>query len=123
MKRNIIYLLIFLFAIFLFPLFVVISIIIKNSRESDSDLADDLAGEDQDDLNTEFKGQVEGLTSRQAEILEYIISSENLTMADISLKFSSVTQRTLRRDLAAIEEKKLVKKHGKTKGATYSAVL
>ncbi|HLD03553.1 MAG TPA: hypothetical protein VJC17_02145 [Candidatus Dojkabacteria bacterium] len=64
--------------------------------------------------------QTSNLTSRQQRILKVLHSSLGKAEMAIFLKqVKGVTERTLRRDLAVLINKKLVKKQGTTKSAKY----
>lgn len=61
-------------------------------------------------------------TPRQKEILSYLKSLPNSKMSSISKAFSDVTPRTLRRDMAKLEQQGFLRQEGKTKDAIYKLV-
>lgn len=61
------------------------------------------------------------LNDRQSKLLLLIREKGKAEMNDFRSEFSSVTPRTLRRDLNKLEELNLVAKQGKTKSARYIA--
>jgi len=60
------------------------------------------------------------LTKRQKELLEYIKFRAEVDMKKLKKEFNNVTDRTLRRDLIHLSEKKLVQKKGNTSNSIYS---
>ncbi len=62
------------------------------------------------------------LTARQKDLLKIIQGKQNTSMTDLKSKISGVTERTLRRDLAILVQKKLITQSGKTRNMTYRVV-
>lgn len=62
---------------------------------------------------------LEDVSERGKKLLGYIKANKHLTMSDIRVKFSSVTARTLRRDLDKLEDRGLIEQLGKTRGSSY----
>ena len=62
------------------------------------------------------------LSERQYEIYNFIKNNDKVDTSILHAKFKDVTIRTIRRDLNILVEKGRIKKHGETKGVTYSAL-
>ncbi len=59
------------------------------------------------------------LNARQTQLYRYITKSNGLTTSDMLKKFSSVTDRTLRRDLNRLMASGIIVKSGSTKSSKY----
>jgi DNA-binding transcriptional ArsR family regulator len=59
------------------------------------------------------------LTVRQKDIYKLIETSKKVEMRDLLVHIKGVTERTLRRDLLALQEQGLIEKGGNTKSAHY----
>lgn len=59
------------------------------------------------------------LNTRQTQLYRYITKSNGLTTSDMLKKFSSVTDRTLRRDLNRLMASGIIVKSGSTKSSKY----
>lgn len=59
------------------------------------------------------------ISKRQGEILDYLEENNDIAISDIMKNFSSVSSRTLRRDLSKLEELGHVRQVGKTKDSRY----
>lgn len=60
-----------------------------------------------------------GLNERQIKAIEYIKKNGKISNIEYS-KLTNMTDRTIRRDLSELIDYKIIKKHGKTKGAYYT---
>ncbi len=69
---------------------------------------------------TEKKKETVKLNKRQEKILDLLKKRENLQVKDIQEVVPSTTKRTLRRDLSAMVEKKLLKRTGAGNTISYS---
>ncbi|GAB4286215.1 MAG: hypothetical protein Kow0081_4240 [Candidatus Dojkabacteria bacterium] len=136
MKKFLVILLFLISFIFILPVTVLIIIIKYSSRGQN----DSLIKEIEENLNTsvERKGKAsesadyskkgskaiseeieEKLSGRQEKIIKLIQKKGEVDMAIISSIIKNVSERTLRRDLAKLENLGLIVKLGETKGATY----
>jgi predicted HTH transcriptional regulator len=68
---------------------------------------------------TQKSGDQNQLTDRQSEIFEFISRNKEAKMLDLTKSFKNVTERTLRRDLARLQELNLIGKKGSTKSSVY----
>jgi hypothetical protein len=59
------------------------------------------------------------LSMRKQKIMEIITKNKSLTVPELSDRFPEVSDRTLRRDMNALEDMGLVKRHGSTKATEY----
>jgi len=60
-----------------------------------------------------------GLSKRQKEILKLFDKSERISVDLLKEKFTGINERTLRRDMDTLKEKKYVRQVGKTRGSYY----
>lgn len=63
-----------------------------------------------------------GLNSRQEQIFNYIKLNSEVRISSVSQIFNKVTPRTLRRDFEKLQQLRLVKQEGKTRGAVYKII-
>jgi predicted HTH transcriptional regulator len=66
-----------------------------------------------------IKSYSDKLSDRQKSILRLFDREDKITNEMICNTITDVTERTLRRDLEFLEQKKYIKKIGKTKGSYY----
>ncbi|MCA9380800.1 DeoR family transcriptional regulator [Candidatus Dojkabacteria bacterium] len=73
-----------------------------------------------EDVTKSVVDKVQDLSERQNEVYDFIMKNGEVEMSRLSSKFSSVSPRTLRRDLTKLVSAKLVNKKGSTKNTKYS---
>ncbi len=70
----------------------------------------------------EVKTDYPNLSIRKQKIMEIITKNQSLTVPELSDRFPEVSDRTLRRDMNALEDMGLVERYGSTKATEYRLV-
>ncbi len=90
------------------------------THNSDSDKEDN---EDKKDEKVSVKvDPFKGLTDRQKNILEFMISKKIAKPAELSKVAGDVSSRTMRRDMDVLVEKGVVSQEGSTKSTYYKYI-